>query len=78
MKEIYTDENMPTLARDYFLSIRNAFDATRLMKEKAYSRETKEYTKERENDLQEISFRVVREINNILDKKEIRSILDSI
>jgi len=48
---MYTDENMPILARDYFLSIRNAFDTIKLMKEKAYSSETNGYAEEREEDV---------------------------
>ncbi len=79
MKEMYTDKDMPILAKDYSLSIRNVFDATRLMKEKAYSSETEEYAKEREEELKDISFRVTKDINNMLDKRyQIRNMLDSV
>ncbi|MBI2046954.1 hypothetical protein HYT26_02220 [Candidatus Pacearchaeota archaeon] len=79
IKEMYTDENMLILVRDYSLSIRNAFDTARLMNEKAYSKETETYAKEREEDLKDISFRVSKKINEMLDKRkrETRSMPDS-
>lgn len=74
IKEVYTDEDMPVLARDYFLSIRNAFDIISLMKERAYSSETEGYARERKEELKDISFKVNKEINEMLGKREIRSI----
>lgn len=74
IKEIYTDKDMPILVRDYFLSAKNAFDIISLMKERAYSRETEKYAKEREEELKDISFRITKEINEMLGKRETRSI----
>ena len=74
----HSDLRLCELTSNYFLLLKEAVDIIDLMNKKAYSKETKEYAQERENYLQEAGFMVTREINDILDKRETRSILDSI